>query len=217
MTADSLTTQASGPIDSLLTQVASRVTLSAASRITVGNLTVRLPDGSTRVFGDRDSELQGEMHIHDLEALHAAATLDLGGAGRGPALGAVEDQYTGFDIARAGRTAGGYAAVIADHAIDIRAQARHIDNHAASEAVADGRQPAGVNARLLFEHVQPGHGPLQPSVYVAIDRFHPGGGLFRILDPQPAGPILLGQVVGEGLDVFLDPEFLVEFDRVPEV
>ncbi len=69
MTADSLTTRASGSIDSLLTQVAGRVALSAASRIAVGSLTVTLPDGSVRVFGDRDSELCGEMHIHDAEAL----------------------------------------------------------------------------------------------------------------------------------------------------
>ena len=62
MTTRSMTAQASGPIDSLLTQVASRVTLSAASRIAVGRLTVRLPDGSTRVFGESDSELRGEMH-----------------------------------------------------------------------------------------------------------------------------------------------------------
>ena len=69
MSADSLTTGANGSLDSLLTQVAGRGALSAASRIAVGVLTVRLPDGSTRVFGDRDSELRGEMHIHDLEAL----------------------------------------------------------------------------------------------------------------------------------------------------
>jgi cyclopropane-fatty-acyl-phospholipid synthase len=69
MTADSRAAWATGPIDSLLTQVAGRVALSAASRIKVGLLTVRLPDGSTRVFGDRDSELRGEMHIHDIEAL----------------------------------------------------------------------------------------------------------------------------------------------------
>ena len=69
MTVRSLTTRAGGSVDDLLTQVAGRVALSAASRIAVGNLTVRLPDGSVRVFGDRGSELRGEMHIHDLEAL----------------------------------------------------------------------------------------------------------------------------------------------------
>ena len=64
-----MTSRATGPVDSLLTQAAARVTLSAASRIRVGNLTVKLPDGTTRVFGNRASELRGEMHIHDLEAL----------------------------------------------------------------------------------------------------------------------------------------------------
>ena len=69
MSGQSMTSRATGPVDSLLTQAAARVTLSAASRIRVGNLTVKLPDGTTRVFGDRASELRGEMHIHDLEAL----------------------------------------------------------------------------------------------------------------------------------------------------
>ena len=69
MSGQSITSRATGPVDSLLTQAAARVTLSAASRIRVGNLTVKLPDGTTRVFGDRASELRGEMHIHDLEAL----------------------------------------------------------------------------------------------------------------------------------------------------
>ncbi len=69
MSGQSMTSRATSPVDSLLTQAAARVTLSAASRIRVGNLTVKLPDGTTRVFGDRASTLQGEMHIHDLEAL----------------------------------------------------------------------------------------------------------------------------------------------------
>jgi cyclopropane-fatty-acyl-phospholipid synthase len=69
MTARTLATRATDPIDSLLTQVAGRVTLAAAARVKVGRLTVRLPDGSTRVFGDRDSEIRGELHIHDLDAL----------------------------------------------------------------------------------------------------------------------------------------------------
>jgi len=69
MTAESPAAWATGPVDSLLTQLAGRVALSAASRIRVGVLTVRLPDGSTRVFGDGGSELRGEMHIHDFEAL----------------------------------------------------------------------------------------------------------------------------------------------------
>jgi len=69
MSGQSMTSRATGPVDSLLTQAAARVTLSAASRIRVGNLTVKLPDGTTRVFGDRASTLRGEIHIHDLEAL----------------------------------------------------------------------------------------------------------------------------------------------------
>jgi cyclopropane-fatty-acyl-phospholipid synthase len=58
-----------GPLDPVLTSVAGRIGLAAASRIRRGCLTVQLPDGSRRVFGDRDSELRGEMHIHDPEAL----------------------------------------------------------------------------------------------------------------------------------------------------
>ena len=57
------------PMDQLLTTAASRITLAAASRIRTGHLTVRLPDGSERTFGDPESELHGEMHIHDMEAL----------------------------------------------------------------------------------------------------------------------------------------------------
>ncbi len=57
------------PLDPMLTQFAGRVALSAASRIKVGRLTVQLPDGSRRIFGERESDLRGEMHIHDPEAL----------------------------------------------------------------------------------------------------------------------------------------------------
>jgi cyclopropane-fatty-acyl-phospholipid synthase len=38
------------------------------SRIRVGCLTVVLPDGSRRVFGERSSARQGELHIHDRRA-----------------------------------------------------------------------------------------------------------------------------------------------------
>jgi len=57
------------PLDPLLTSVAGRIGLAAAARIRTGCLTVQLPDGSRRVFGDPASRLRGEMHIHDLEAL----------------------------------------------------------------------------------------------------------------------------------------------------
>ena len=48
---------------------AQRVTLAAARRIRVGCLTVVLPDGSRRTFGDPASALSGEMRIHDPAAL----------------------------------------------------------------------------------------------------------------------------------------------------
>jgi cyclopropane-fatty-acyl-phospholipid synthase len=57
------------PLDPWLTQFAGRIALSAAARIRVGELTVQLPDGSRRVFGDRTSDLRGELRIHDMEAL----------------------------------------------------------------------------------------------------------------------------------------------------
>jgi cyclopropane-fatty-acyl-phospholipid synthase len=69
MTARTPTARLTAPLDPLLTQAASRIALGAASRIKVGHLTVQLPDGSHRTFGDHDSELRGEMHLHDPEAL----------------------------------------------------------------------------------------------------------------------------------------------------
>ena len=57
------------PLDPLLSSIAGRLGLAAAARIRTGCLTVVLPDGSRRVFGDRGSELRGEMRIHDMEAL----------------------------------------------------------------------------------------------------------------------------------------------------
>jgi cyclopropane-fatty-acyl-phospholipid synthase len=57
------------PLDPILEQFAARIALGAASRIAVGCLTVVLPDGSRRVFGDPRSDLRGEMRIHDTEAL----------------------------------------------------------------------------------------------------------------------------------------------------
>jgi cyclopropane-fatty-acyl-phospholipid synthase len=56
-------------MEPLLTTMAGRVALAAAARIRVGCLTVRLPDGPVRVFGDPGSALRAEMHIHDLDAL----------------------------------------------------------------------------------------------------------------------------------------------------
>jgi cyclopropane-fatty-acyl-phospholipid synthase len=57
------------PLDSALTRLAARVALAAASRIRVGELTVQLPDGSTRRFGDPAAGLRAEMRIHHPDAL----------------------------------------------------------------------------------------------------------------------------------------------------
>ena len=53
---------------SLLADVALRAGLAAASRIRVGQLTVVLPDGRRRAFGDTTSDRRAEIHVHDPEA-----------------------------------------------------------------------------------------------------------------------------------------------------
>jgi cyclopropane-fatty-acyl-phospholipid synthase len=58
-----------GVADPVLGRIASRVALAAAGRIRVGALTVVLPNGSRRVFGDAASPLRGEIRLHDREAL----------------------------------------------------------------------------------------------------------------------------------------------------
>jgi cyclopropane-fatty-acyl-phospholipid synthase len=63
-------------VASLLEGVAMRVALRAARRISVGRLTVVLPDGGRRVFGDPTSALRAEIRIHDP---HALVRLLLGG------------------------------------------------------------------------------------------------------------------------------------------
>lgn len=57
-------------------ETARRVMLSAARRIRVGSLTVVLPDGSRRVYGDRSSSDAGELRVHDPAA---AVRMLLGG------------------------------------------------------------------------------------------------------------------------------------------
>jgi cyclopropane-fatty-acyl-phospholipid synthase len=71
----------SAPLSPLLTQLAARIALSAATRIRVGCLTVQLPDGSRRIFGDRRSDLRAEMHIHDPAALRRLLTAGEVGGG----------------------------------------------------------------------------------------------------------------------------------------
>ena len=71
MSARSLPIPRRAPVASLLERVAWRVALSAASRIAVGQLTVVLPDGSRRVFGDPASAERdrAEIRIHDRQAV----------------------------------------------------------------------------------------------------------------------------------------------------
>jgi cyclopropane-fatty-acyl-phospholipid synthase len=58
-----------GLSDRTITSVAERVGLSAALRIRTGCLTVVLPDGRRRIFGDPASERRGEIRIHDEDAV----------------------------------------------------------------------------------------------------------------------------------------------------
>jgi cyclopropane-fatty-acyl-phospholipid synthase len=62
--------------DRLVEQVGRRIMIGAARRIRHGRLTIVLPDGSRRVFGDRGSDRAAEMHIHDTAVV---ARLLLGG------------------------------------------------------------------------------------------------------------------------------------------
>jgi len=66
-----------------VTSVAERVGLAAAARIRVGCLTVVLPDGRRRVFGDPASERRGEIHIHDEAAARRILLHGETGAGEG--------------------------------------------------------------------------------------------------------------------------------------
>lgn len=61
--------RASTTADSILARLAWRVGLAAVQRIRVGSLTVVLPDGTRRAFGDGDSDDRAEIHIHDSAAL----------------------------------------------------------------------------------------------------------------------------------------------------
>jgi cyclopropane-fatty-acyl-phospholipid synthase len=69
MSAQTVTARRTGFVDSLLERAAWRVGLAAAERIRVGRLTVVLPDGSRRTYGDPASAMTAEIRIHDREAL----------------------------------------------------------------------------------------------------------------------------------------------------
>jgi cyclopropane-fatty-acyl-phospholipid synthase len=67
----------------LAADAAQRVLVGALSRLRVGRLAVVLPDGSHRAFGDRTSEIRGEIHIHDRNALVRMLIDGETGAGEG--------------------------------------------------------------------------------------------------------------------------------------
>jgi cyclopropane-fatty-acyl-phospholipid synthase len=67
--------------DQLLEGAARRVALATAERIRVGRLTVVLPDGSSRVFGDPAATSSGEMRIHDFAFLTRVLAHGATGAG----------------------------------------------------------------------------------------------------------------------------------------
>ena len=69
--------------DRSITSVAERIGLAAASRIKVGCLTVVLPDGRRRIFGDPASDRRAEIHIHDEEAAVRILLRGETGAGEG--------------------------------------------------------------------------------------------------------------------------------------
>lgn len=69
MTAPTGLGRLAAPVEPLLTRMAGQVGLAAAARVRQGCLTVELPDGSKRLFGDAASPLRGELRIHDVEAL----------------------------------------------------------------------------------------------------------------------------------------------------
>ena len=54
---------------SALERIALRVMLSAARRITIGRLTVVLPDGSRQFFGDATTGPSAELRVHDMTAI----------------------------------------------------------------------------------------------------------------------------------------------------
>ena len=69
MSAPTLSVRRLALVDSVLERVAWRVGLAAAERIREGRLTVVLPNGARRVYGDPASDLTAEIRLHDREAL----------------------------------------------------------------------------------------------------------------------------------------------------
>jgi cyclopropane-fatty-acyl-phospholipid synthase len=81
-------------IDRTMTELAIRAGLAAASRIRVGCLTVVLPNGRRRVFGDPASGRRAEFHVHDPAA--AVRVLLHGETGLGEAY--MDGQWSSPDL-----------------------------------------------------------------------------------------------------------------------
>jgi cyclopropane-fatty-acyl-phospholipid synthase len=77
-----------------LESAAGRILLRGASRIRIGCLTVVMPDGRRRVFGDRASARRGEIHVHDRAA--AVRLLLHGETGAGEAY--MDGQWSSPDL-----------------------------------------------------------------------------------------------------------------------
>ena len=79
----------------MVADAAERVLLGAASRLRVGQLTILLPDGRRRVFGDAGSERRGEIVINDRAAM--VRLLIDGETGAGEAY--MDGQWSSPDLA----------------------------------------------------------------------------------------------------------------------
>jgi cyclopropane-fatty-acyl-phospholipid synthase len=73
---------------------AERILVAGLARIGVGRLTVVMPDGSRRSFGEHESGLAGEIHVHDRAAL--ARLLIDGETGAGEAY--MDGQWSSPDL-----------------------------------------------------------------------------------------------------------------------
>ena len=69
MTVPIISTRPGVGFGSILDRLAWRVGVAAAERIRYGQLTVVLPDGTFRVFGDDAASERAEIHLHDSQAL----------------------------------------------------------------------------------------------------------------------------------------------------
>jgi cyclopropane-fatty-acyl-phospholipid synthase len=77
-----------------VTDAAERILLGTMARIRIGRLTVVMPDGRRRVFGERESDVTGEIVVHDRAAL--ARLLIDGETGAGEAY--MDGQWSSPDL-----------------------------------------------------------------------------------------------------------------------